>query len=118
MQRSSVGPSAALRERSTQSASRRGDLGTTIARRSRPRGRFTGAGRAQQGEPPRTHDVAPALLRAELPGRHALPKSTDEFCRRGRSTSPYVIEPTNWRATMTNPAHAGRMLFVSIPVAD
>src|SRR3954447_15747489 len=28
------------------------------------------------------------------------------------------IEPPTWRPTMTTPAHPGRMLFVSIPVAD
>jgi predicted lactoylglutathione lyase len=43
---------------------------------------------------------------------------TDEFCRLGRSTRTYAIERPDWRATVTNLAHPGRMLFVNIPVAD
>src|SRR6476659_2811103 len=45
------------------------------------------------------------------------PRSTDEFRRLGRSPGR---TPSSHRleATMTTPAHPGRMLFVNIPVAD
>src|SRR4051794_34885542 len=37
----------------------------------------------------------------------------------GWTVSPDVRRrPTDWRPTMTTPAHAGRMLFVNMPVAD
>jgi len=42
---------------------------------------------------------------------------TDEFRRPGRSTGTYAIEPPSG-ASVNNPAHPGRMLFVDIPVAD
>src|SRR3954468_30925 len=43
---------------------------------------------------------------------------TDEFRRLGRSTRTHAIEPPTGDPRMTNPAHAGRMLFVNMPVAD
>src|SRR3954462_11450338 len=50
--------------------------------------------------------------------RDAWTGSTAEFCRLGRSTVRYAIEPPTGDPSMSTPAHAGRMLFVNIPVAD
>ncbi|MEU6849002.1 VOC family protein [Actinacidiphila alni] len=44
--------------------------------------------------------------------------AADEFWAEGRSASAYVIGVRIRRHIMTTPAHAGRMLFVNMPVAD
>jgi hypothetical protein len=43
---------------------------------------------------------------------------TDEFRRPGRSTTTYAIEQRGETQQMTSSAHPGRMLFVTIPVAE